>query len=288
MSLNILTLNYYCRPRFLFSDNQVKRTNVFADKLSEYQKESGNELDILCLQEIFDNKVYKIMKKTLKKIGFVYKTERIEERFRINAGGLIFSKHKIIESDKIVFKKSSIFLSANIKGCNYAKIEKDGKKINVINVHLDSFEEQLRTTQMNLINRFIKEQMFPKEELVVICGDFNLDFYRNEMNMVNNIFKYKIPEINSDILKFSVDGHDNDWIKRRDVDNNTVKELIDFFIHNDTVKKSSMKLLKLKYSDEAYDILWSTPFFMNFYNHFKKIKVEDISDHYGMICKLEY
>ena len=74
--LRVVTYNFYCRPRFTFFDNQITRAKLLASELINFEKKDGKKIDVICFQEIVDNKVHKILKKELKKIGFLFKTKR--------------------------------------------------------------------------------------------------------------------------------------------------------------------------------------------------------------------
>ena len=290
-NLKVMSFNYYCRPRFTFWDNQVVRAQLLAKSICEWEEING-KIDVLLLQEIFDDKANKIIKKDLKNIGFIFKSHRVKKLFKLNGGGLIYSRHPICELDNYTFKTGQIFNAAAAKGANYAKILKGDKHFHLINVHLDSFSEDIRKSQMKNMTKFIKEKNIPEDETIIIGGDYNIDMYKEEINNVDEIFDYEFPELKKEnFTQYSI-HKDNDWIERRitskdDPDNKA--ELLDFFIFDsEDIEETEMKIVKLKQDQQAHDIILSTSFFVNIVKPYKSIKVEDLSDHYAVVCDFKY
>ena len=194
MSLNVLSYNFYCRPRQIFKDSQLDRARKFAERLEAYEIANG-DIDVLLLQEIFDNKVHKILKKSLRKMGFIFRTKRIDTWNRMNGGGLIYSKWPITTTDNFMFKKAYIFNAPAAKGANYARILKENKIFHFINVHLDSFDAEFRSIQMKGIKNWLGKKNIPEEEPIIIGGDYNIDLYKDEVDNIEEIFdEYVIPE----------------------------------------------------------------------------------------------
>lgn len=282
--MNVLSYNIYCRPRMIFWDNQLQRMKGIGDIIRKWEHDNYTMLDVIMFQEVFDNKANKILKEQMTSIGFIFKT-RINKKFlRINGGGLIYSRMPIFEQRNLTFKKAHFYNVASAKGVNYAKIYKNGVAYNLFNIHLDSFDEQIRLTQMRQMKRFVYGLCNPPEN-IIIGGDWNIDLYGEEIyNVFNLYYHYYIPK---QYLSDETISPENDWIARRitsknDPDNK--EEMLDFFVT--TIKNSSIEVIKLKTSKyKAHDILYSPPFFLNIYSPFKKLVVDDISDHYGVLFR---
>jgi len=60
--MNILTYNFYSRPRILFKDNQIERAKNIGKMIDDYETMNYVKIDVLFLQEIFDNKTNEIIK----------------------------------------------------------------------------------------------------------------------------------------------------------------------------------------------------------------------------------
>ena len=290
-NLKVMSYNFYCRPRQIFWDNQVVRAKLLAKNLEEWEEKNG-KIDVLLLQEIFDNKANKVIKKTLKNIGFIFKSHRVKKLFRINGGGLIYSRHPICELDNYTFKKAQIFNAAAAKGANYARILKGDKQFHLINVHLDSFDEEMRKSQMINITKFIKEKNIPEDESIIIGGDYNIDMYKEEINNVDEVFDYEFADLKAENFTQYTLHKSNDWISRRITSKNdpdSKSELLDFFIFSsEDIDETEMKVVKLKQDQKAHDIIYSSPFFFNILKPWKSLKVDDLSDHYAVCCDFKY
>ena len=298
--LRVMTYNMYCRPRWTFWDNQVIRAKLLAKEIEELEEKEGKKIDVLFLQEIVDNKVNKILKKELKKIGFIFKTHRTKGSWwRLNGGVVTYSRHPICEQDQYIFKlkNSYIWNAPAAKGGVYSKILVGDKHYHLVNTHLDSFKEELRTIQMCNLNKFIDSRNIPEDETIIVAGDWNIDFYKDEINNVDESFNndgyaFEFAKLNAKAshCEFSI-NNDNDWIKRRitskdDPDNKG--ELLDFFIYDgEDISKAEMKIVKMEHPQKAHDIIYSSPFFLNILKPWKSLKVTDVSDHYAVICDFQ-
>ena len=291
-NLRVMSYNFYCRPSKMgFCDNQTIRSKLLGEAITEYETKNGM-IDVLLMQEIFDNKANNIIKKELKNIGFLFKSHRVKKIFRINGGGLIYSRHPICELDNYTFDKGQLFNAAAAKGANYAKILKGNKYFHLINVHLDSFSAEFRKKQMVNMRKFIKEKNIPSDESIIIGGDYNIDMYRDEINTVDEVFDYEFVDLKKEnYTQYSI-SKTNDWIARRITskdDPDAKSELIDFFIYDsEDIYKTEMRVVEFKTEQKANNIVYSSPFFLNLYTPWKGLKVEDLSDHYAICCDFTY
>ena len=293
MNIRVATFNFYSRPHLIFNDNQVYRAKLLVKEILKTEEKDG-KIDVLCLQEIIDNKVHKILKKELKSIGFIFKSHRLDKRFKLNGGIITYSRVPIIYQSPIFFKNNSIWFSTVAKGALCITIMKNTKKFHIFNIHLDTFNKDFRERQMETINTWIYNKNMSNDDSIIICGDFNINYYREEYKNITDIFKYN--KVNLDISSFSKFSSDinNDWIKRRTVDRLFYKKktqeqkqstLIDFFIHKSKcIDNAIMKTIDLEHEQKIKKIICSTPFFCNLYSPFKNKIVKDLSDHYMVIC----
>lgn len=279
--LRVATYNLYCRPRHMFWDNQIQRVKKLAEQLVSL------ELDVICFQEIVDNKVHKMLERQMRILGFVHKTKRLSKKFRVNGGIITYSKYPIIHEDSIIFslKKSYIWNAPAAKGAVFATIKKGEKLFNIVNTHLDSFKEEYRTSQLKHIKKYI-DRYYTFEEPIIVCGDYNIDYHGEELENVKKIFsEYIYPTFKED-NKYSV-SDENDWIDRRITskdDPDRKKELLDFFIYNEHTTLKYITIAKPMAKQTVKSILFSTPFFFNIYNPFSKKTFHDLSDHYMTIA----
>ena len=288
--MKVITYNFYCRPKWLFPDNQLDRAKEFLASFKQYESING-QVDVIMFQELFDNDVYKIIKKTMMKLGFFYRTNRPNRKIFLNGGTAIFSRHPIMEKSKMSFPGGSVFNVASAKGMNYAKIEIDNKIYHFVNTHLDSFKPDERLRQMRIIKDFLDEKFIPKTEGIIIGGDWNIKMETEEIDNVSAVFKnYTIGTrklFKNDKSKNFSHYHKNDWLARRSpfMEKKKLKSYwIDFFVYKNLDTKNKMKIVQLRSVNiqKAKKILYSTPFFFNFYNPFSKQKMLDMSDHYAV------
>lgn len=286
--MNIFTYNFYSRPSNVFNDGQNKRTSEFKQSFEVYESVKGT-IDVVLFQELFDGDVYSEIKTMMKIMGFKYRTSRVNKKLYLNGGGVIFSRHKIMDVDELPFKSANIFNALSLKGLNYVKILFNNKYYHICNLHLDSFEEKHRLQQMKDIKKFLDLKYIPHTEPIIIGGDWNIKMERGEIDNVQSIFtdytigKRFLPEDKS--LCYTV-HEDNDWIKRR----TPIKEVknknywIDFFVYKNIETQNKMEVVQLRSFDflKVKKIVYSTPFYFNIYNPIKKTKVLDLSDHYGV------
>ena len=290
-NLKIISYNLYFRPRFSFWDNQVVRAKLLAQNICEWEETNG-KIDVLLLQEVFDHKANKIIKKDLKNLGFIFKSHRVKKVLRLNGGGLIYSRHPICELDNYTFKKAQIFTAATARGVNYAKILKDDTYFHLFNVHYDSFNAEMRKIQMTNVKKFIDDKNIPEDESIIMGGDYNIDMYKDEINNVDEVFDYEFPDLKEEKFTQYTIHKDNDWIARRitskdDPDNKA--ELLDFFIFDsEDIDETEMKVVKFKHDQKANGMIYSSPFFLNILKPWKSLKVEDLSDHYAVCCDFKY
>jgi len=309
--LTVASYNMYCRPRTVFWDNQIIRAKLFAKTITEYENSNDLQIDVLCLQEIFDNKVYKILKKELKKIGFLFRTKRTNIKktfkesirhpstlFKMNGGTIIFSRWPIISQSMFIFDSSQAYVwnAMSTKGCIHAKILKNAKYYNTFTFHLDSFSQGSRKSQMVDLKKWIdekclshEEEHIAEDEAIILCGDWNIDFHTDEKNNIDEIFEYKYPELIGD-EKYTMKPN-NDWVERRITsvnDPDCKYELLDFFAYDcEDFKCSTQQVVKLKSPQMSNDIIYSSSFFLNIYSPFKRREAEDISDHYMVLAKFK-
>ena len=294
MALRVMTYNFYCRPRWTFWDNQIIRAKLLAKEITELEDKEGKKIDVLFLQEIVDNKVHKILKKELKNIGFIFRSKRLKKNWRINGGVVTYSRHPICDQDQYIFKlkNSYVWNAPTAKGGLYTKILVGDKYYHLVNTHLDSFSEDFRKKQMINMKSFIDKKYIPSDESIIIAGDYNIDYYNDEINNVDEVFEYEFAnlDVKASHCEFSI-NKDNDWIQRRitsqnDPDNKG--ELLDFFIYDsEDIEKAMMKIVKMEHKQVAHDIIYSSSFFFNILKPWKSLPVTDVSDHYAVICDFQ-
>lgn len=300
--LTVLTYNFYCRPHFMFKDNQGVRAKLLAYKIKEYETTNNIRIDVILLQEIFNNflsdKVYKIINKEMSKIGFIFHSKRPESTYLpCNGGCYVLSRHIITDCSTKTFNftKASPYNFMAAKGISYAKIKYLNKDFHIISTHLDSFEEKYRKKQMYSIKKWLKARKITDN--IIIGGDYNIDFYGEEMDNVDEVYPeeegYEMPDLiytEGTFDQYSINGNTNDFVKRRGSESGRAeKSYLDFFVYKSSeVERADMKAIELKHEQKANDIIFSTEFFANIYTDKKTINIKDLSDHYGVLSNFYF
>ena len=293
MDIRVATYNFYARPRKMFWDNQVDRARKLAKQIQILENKDGKKIDVLCLQEIVDNKVHEILKKELKKIGFLFKSKRLDINWRINGGVVTYSRFPIVEQTSKVFKikNSSIIFAPVTRGAVHVKVMKNARYYNIINTHLDAYNREYRKQQMIVLNDWINEQYFPEDQPIIIGGDFNIDYHKEEINNVDEVFEYDFALLDTtkSISDYTIDSSINEWVKRRTKQrmfrpSEGESMLIDFFIYDsDDITDAKMKIVDLESDQKIKKIFARLPFNINIYTPFTK-SIKDLSDHFMVIC----
>lgn len=236
MTFGVITYNVFCRSNLLFSDSQNLRAKLIPKALVKYPK----DIDCILIQEIFAECSEKKMDKKMKQYGFKYKSKKAGRKpllkcmcfcGKVDDSGLkIYSKYPIIEQAELIFENSVPIDSIANKGCLYVKIEKDGEKINVLNTHLQAGGgNDIRLKQLEEIEYFLRILNLPKDEPVIIGGDFNIDVndsaFQEGMNIIN------MKNIGLDYLTFNKER--NDLQKRNNPRKGTQSQIDHICIHKE-------------------------------------------------------
>lgn len=195
ISYNICALPFY----FNLYGNPHKRIT----KIINFIKNQNPE--IVCLQEVFDEEIRKIIIKQLSKIYHIYLKSRTS-KYKYNNGLVICSIYPITSKRCIQFKNVCGEDRLAEKGILYCKIRINisgfPKEVTLVNTHLNanalfSFRilcVKTRKKQLSQLNKILSNIKTD----IILCGDFNLDFYKNKVNNFINPIKLKKFMIKSD------------------------------------------------------------------------------------------
>jgi len=303
--VNVLSYNFFSRSNIIFKDSQKIRSKLLAESIKDYENQNNIKIDVILLQEIFNDfkiscikikkkdNIFKRINKDLKKIGFKYHNDRVTEKSCIlNGGAYILSRHKIIDSKAEYFEdcNPAIENAMAAKGISYAKILINGVEFNFVNYHLDSFKESSRLKQMKYTAEFFKRNGIINN--IIIGGDFNIDYWKSELDNVPKALEgFTLPEFEFDedsFNEFSYNPEENDYLRRRkgDVDK---QKLLDFFIYKSTnFQNINFEVIKLRKKHMANKILFSLENNLDLYDVEKDLEMEDLSDHYPIMLSLEH
>jgi endonuclease/exonuclease/phosphatase family metal-dependent hydrolase len=110
------------------------------------------------------------------------------ETIRLLPGGLItFSKWPIVLQRYIPFRSCDGADCMIGKGVVYTRIDKEGQFINVFNLHLQAWRHATNTrrAQIHELETFIKVMRIPREEPVLVVGDYNIDMYEQHADITD-------------------------------------------------------------------------------------------------------
>lgn len=173
--LKLLSWNAFLLPGFVgvvMDIHQEKRIPLIANFINK------GDYDIVALQEVFTEKYYKKLKSRLKEkyphdTGLPFRTWYKP----VNSGLVIFSKLPLSHEKFHPFQRQRHADMFSSKGIQEAQVLISGtRKIHVINTHFQARPEHaaIRKEQLKILEKKVLKSK-PKEEIVVLAGDFNID-----------------------------------------------------------------------------------------------------------------
>ncbi len=218
--LKLVTHNVYMLPKSLYPN---WGQSIRADLISQSFYIKGN--DVVILNEAFDNSASNQLLNNLKneyphQTGVLGRsrsgwdsTEGSYSSTVLEDGGVaVVSKYPIKERIQHVFRRGCGFDNDSNKGFVYTKIEKDGKNFQVIGTHTQAedsrcgagYDREIRAEQMREISTFVKNKNIPKDEVVYIGGDLNVN-----KNSTSGEFQDMLKNLNVNDVTYK--GHTSTW-----------------------------------------------------------------------------
>ena len=158
----------------LFIQENWKYNNLFLSKMKDYRF-------------IFSKKINKSIYSSGLMIGYKKEINLIKynERFFSDCNGYFFNGSDCLAS----------------KGFIHLKVFYKDTEINVINTHLDSGQSNkdqlVRRKQLKELKEYIVNNQL--EEPIIMCGDFNIDYLKNEGNQIKKF----ISDLNLNFVEWS-------------------------------------------------------------------------------------
>lgn len=261
--LKILSWNIYMLPSFL-----GRGTTTRAEAIGAMLADS--DYDVIVFQEAFDGPARRIISRLLQP-AFSFQAGPANQKalsLKANSGVWIFSKYPIRSSASIVFKTRKGIDAFSRKGALLTEIEVRGQRIQVIGTHLQNAGgDWLRHSQcVELYNRLLKP--YGRVGVTqVICGDFNIDRYRNEES-----YRYMLQLLDvsdgttTGTLLFSYDRQNNDLTTEPGVQ----QDLIDYVL----LRNTSERLVRAERQIRVFRHPW-------------KRGNKDLSDHFALEAELD-
>ena len=296
--LKVASYNVYMLSRNLYPNwGQVQR----ADLIAKAPFMESN--DVIIFNEAFDNGASDKLLSNFKgkypnqtpvlgrstsgwdKTSGSYSSTVIED-----GGVAIVSKYPIETKEQHVYKNGCGADYHSNKGFVYAKINKDGKNIHVFGTHTQADDsscstgqaKDIRTSQFKELEQFIKEKKIPKEDLVLIGGDLNVNknATQNGTGTAGTDSEYSQMLSTLNVKEPSYQGHTSTWDPKT---NSIAKyyypdlapEYLDYvFVSKDHAQPTTWYNNALNQQSQQWSVT----------AYFKQYTYNDYSDHYPVIA----
>ena len=139
-----------------------------------------DNVDIICLQEVWEKSILNMIKKNLNDIDLYYAQPPTNLKYYIgeHTGLLIISKYPIIYQDYYKYDLLNFTCSFTNKGLQFVKVLFNNKEYNIVNTHLQSSFNKCglmyQNTAENQLNQIIDYIKGNNVEKCLIIGDLNL------------------------------------------------------------------------------------------------------------------
>ncbi|MDB5228457.1 MAG: sphingomyelinase precursor [Bacteroidota bacterium] len=204
--LNIVTYNTaFLMPLNISDQDENEKVKVF-------YKAVPKNMDIIVLEECFEpSKVDSVLKDLLP--YYPYHTGKHNRILIPNIGkegGVrILSKYPILEEGEISYSENGcipddFFSKFANKGVKYAKINKKGQIIHVFGTHTSQ-----QPCDLYVMGRFMAGFNIPKEDIVIMAGDFNVDLNRYHTNSTQKVYPIMMDTLHA--LEPTFKSFLNDW-----------------------------------------------------------------------------
>jgi phospholipase C len=217
----------------------------------------------------------------LKKNGYEHSTPNVGKPglTGVDGGVFILSKHPILYYEGETFNKTCVGTDClSDKGVMYAKIQIKNEKYHIFGTHLQAHDgnHNIRVQQLRIIRKFIDKFNIPKNEMIIIGGDTNIEKYNEkEYNDQLNILNAKSPRYLG--LRYTIDGRINRLANTQGGDK---VEFLDYVLYDKNHKlpneeKSFINALTYKSDLPWKEFFWEPDYW-------------DLSDHFPVYAQFEF
>ncbi|CAO3566611.1 unnamed protein product [Mortierella alpina] len=191
-SLSILSNNVFLMRTLFWEQPWEQATRAQLIAKAEYIKHH----DVVILQECFRNQYCEGLKQELHseypyatpsigdgREGWLSTSGKYRQELLENGGVVILSKWPISKMRQFIYLSGCGTDIAANKGIAYAELDIHGTKVHVFGTHMQSDDDLCRAGQAARVRAqalddfyyFVQAQQIPKDELVVMVGDFNIE-----------------------------------------------------------------------------------------------------------------
>jgi endonuclease/exonuclease/phosphatase family metal-dependent hydrolase len=197
-SFNVCTYNLMLTvPEPVKMNGQYRRAKQIVNSIFN-QIITPYNLDAIILTELICYRSRRLIIKHLHNIGWKQHTSTLGNSLVMNfipkiasGGVMIFTKYQIIKEKQFIFPESCHTDKLASKGIVYAQIQKNNNLIHVFATHLQAWNDkkanQIREKQLQYIKKFIRLQYIPKNHIVILGGDFNINYNSEQYKILHNI-----------------------------------------------------------------------------------------------------
>jgi len=278
-SINIVTYNTWFLPPLQYT--LCPRAHFIPYHLEQY--------DVIIFNEVTANSCRDILLRRLTPLGFEHNTKILNEpppKSIANGGVMIVSKFKITKEDQHIYRGACTGDDcAMAKGVNYARINKDGKNYHIFGTHAqadsplggliyDKDQSGNRAKQFQQMEDFITSLDIPKNEPVILGGDFNVERKENTGEYITMLSTLKASEPRH-VRKNSIVSHYPDG---NDFCPNGISDDLDYIFVSEKYQPSSGGFTQVH--------------FVKNHSAFKPIPTDkdkwDLSDHFPVAAHLKF
>ncbi len=193
--LKVVTYNICGGPPWMADFNGVdpihERIGTLAETIGSFK------VDVVCLQEMFDERVAETLRLQLLQQGFEFAVYNVAPHpWKLNSGLFIASKYPLQQPIFWNHTQSRGLDSFAEKGTLGVTVQAGNRKIALFNTHFNASENTIQSLQMegflDHIEYYTKETHL--ENRVVACGDFNAEYLNDLSNRFQDLLLDSLPE----------------------------------------------------------------------------------------------
>ena len=191
--------------------------------------DSLNDLDVVAFQELIDPISTNTILTRMYDLGWKYVSNKLRPTYhfpctKLGGGGVvILSKYPIVKEAYHIFENACDgYDCLSAKGVVYCRVIKANTVFNIISTHLQAWDtkhaQDIRIKQVMQIHNFIKILHIPKNEPMILVGDFNVDYHNTlDSEFLYKIMKFQKVKLSPSTYKFSVDPFNNVFVGNDDI-----------------------------------------------------------------------
>lgn len=175
-TINLMSYNVKMLSPLVFDLVSNKRAVWIPNRINDYYP----DVEVVIINELFDDGAENIFDKSMRKNGFKYKSKKVSNNpllhGKLEDGGVkVYSKYEIIEESQTTYKNSSKEDKMAGKGAVRITVMKDDIPIHIIGTHLQSGREPKMKRQK--IKQFgqLSNKLVKNDSITIIGGDMNID-----------------------------------------------------------------------------------------------------------------